>query len=226
MGAFLLRFFLTDHDRYFPEALRAGLGGSGYALCDTSRPGQGRPGPQDTLLICGGSDLGVAVTAARQDGFRGVLITLHAQRDPELTGCLLDLGADDDLVLPVTVAELVLRAGSVLRAHGRAGADPVPGPYGISLFTDDRAPEIDGAPLPLSGPEGRILTLLLRQMGRPVLRETLFAVLNPEVDAASLSRAVDVHVCHLRRKLKREIGGRAPRIETIRGVGYRIQPPA
>jgi two-component system, OmpR family, response regulator len=225
MGAFVLRFFLVDMDGSFPETLRAGMRGSGYPLSDWPGTGPDHPGPRDGLVICGGGGLEGRVTRAREDGFCGVLITLRARRDPELTARLLHLGADDDLVLPVTATELGLRAQSILRAHGRAGADPVAAPYGIRIFSDDRVPEFDGAPLPLSGPQGRILTQLLRQMGRPVLRETLLAVLNAEFDAPALSRAVDVHICHIRGKLKRAIGAHAPRIETIRGIGYRIPPP-
>jgi two-component system, OmpR family, flagellar system response regulator FtcR len=221
-------FEMWDPDHVLPEGLEEGLRAAGHRA-RTGESGPDLPAAPGTVLLLGeGAELEERVTRARCAGGEAVLITLRTARDSARSARLIRLGADDDLVLPVPVAELVARVEAVRRVHGRGvettgGASRV---FGVTVFADGRPPEIDGSPLPLSAQEGRVLTHLLRSSGRPVPREALHAALFSLTDKAPSGRVVDVHVCNLRRKLRAALGTNAPRITTARGLGYVAGPPA
>ena len=221
-------FELWDPDHALPADLAARLRAAGHRS-RAGAEGPDLPVPLGTTLLLGeGPGLEARVSQARDAGGEAVLITLRTLRDSARSARLIRLGADDDLVLPVPVAELIARVEAVRRVHGR-GVDAPGGAvrvFGVTVFPDGRAPEVDGSPLPLSTQEGRVLTHLLRCGGRPVPRETLHAALFALTDKTPSGRVVDVHVCNLRRKLRAALGARAPRISTARGLGYIASAPA
>lgn len=180
--------------------------------------------PETVLLLGDGPDLEDRVGRARGLIGEAVLITLRRGRDSARTARLIGLGADDDLSLPVQVSELIARVGAVRRAHGR-GFEGVQTFCGVTVFSDGRPPEVDGTPLQLSAQEGRLLSHLLRTPGRPVSRETLHRALYAMSDLSPAERVIDVHVCNLRRKLRRSLGDRSPLISTARGLGYVVSDP-
>ena len=79
---------------------------------------------------------------------------------------------------------------------------------------------LDGEPVDLSPTEYRLLETLLRNTGRVLTRQSLLARVWGYDDEPE-SNAVDLYVHYLRRKL-----GDAVQITTVRGVGYRLDPPA
>ncbi len=134
----------------------------------------------------------------------------------------LDAGADDYLVKPFAFEELAAR----LRALGRRRPSPVAGGSVLAcgpIALDEAAHRltVDGRPVELSGREYALLECLLRHPGQALTRDQLLDHAWP-YDVEVLPSSVDAYVYFLRRKL----GPRAARrIETVRGVGYRLTPP-
>jgi len=94
---------------------------------------------------------------------------------------------------------------------------------GMSLDTKARRLQMNGALYPLRPLACRILAFLMRRPGKVVSRDELFSRVWRTDDGDS-TRALDVHIAYLRRKL--EADPRDPKlIVTERGVGYRLQPP-
>jgi len=128
----------------------------------------------------------------------------------------LDTGADDYLVKPFAMPELVARTKALLRRPG--GALGLTLEAGNIVFdTVGRDVRVAGRGLQLPRRECAILEHLMRRLGRvvpkPVLEEKLYGI-----DDELESNAIPVHVHHLRRKLL-ETGATAE-IHTVRGIGY------
>ena len=122
----------------------------------------------------------------------------------------LDLGADDYLVKPFGVMELVSRVRAVLRrCRPREAAGPVLAWAGLSLDPEARAVTADGAPVTLTYKE---FELLRRFFTRDQLLSDVWGI-----DYAGETRTVDVHIRTLRQKL----GPYGGCIQTVRQVGYR-----
>jgi len=129
----------------------------------------------------------------------------------------LNAGADDYLVKPFDLDELLARCSALIRrAQGRA--EPVIA-WGDLLYEPaSGSVTLHGEPVMLSGRERAVLNTLMSNIGRAVskrqIEERIYDWLSGEIE----SNTVEVHVSSLRRKLGREL------ITTIRGVGYMIPP--
>jgi two-component system OmpR family response regulator len=137
----------------------------------------------------------------------------------------LELGADDYIVKPFSLRELLARVRAVLRRQemGRAAraSDPERGGYRFSGWVLDRRGrklvDPDAAPVSLSKGEYALLLAFLAAPQRPLTREHLLQATRVHEDI--FDRSIDVQVLRLRRKL--EVDPSAPRvIQTERGVGY------
>jgi two-component system, OmpR family, response regulator len=132
----------------------------------------------------------------------------------------LDAGADDYLVKPFAFAELAARLRALGRRAARIpqadGAKLVNGP--IELDEGRRAVTVDGRDVSLSPREFALLECFLRHPGQVMTRDQLLDQAWPFGVAVTLN-AVDAYVHYLREKL----GAAAVRIETVRGVGYRMK---
>ena len=132
------------------------------------------------------------------------------------------LGADDYVVKPFSLPELLARVGAMLRrTTGRGGLAPLRWSFG-AVTVDAGTHEVhrDGQPVALRPREFDLLVALLRREGRVATRsELLDEVWRYEPDV--VSRTVDVHVVELRRKLEPD-PARPRHLLTVRKTGYRL----
>jgi two-component system response regulator CpxR len=146
-----------------------------------------------------------------------MLFTAKGAHKDRIAG--LETGADDYIVKPIQPDELLARVWAVLRRTGRKRLGE--GPVSVSdVVLNPRTREVQKAKLPIvvTSFEFDILDVLMRAAGRVVSRDELSTVLYHR-EARPLERTIDVHLSHLRRKLKT---GDQTFIRTIRGIGYQF----
>ena len=133
----------------------------------------------------------------------------------------LDLGADDYLVKPFGVMEMVSRVKAVLRRCKPREAVHILTDGGLSLDLDQRTVTADGQRVQLTYKEFELLRLFLSHPGMAFSREQLFTqVWN--MTYMDDSRTLDMHIRTLRQKL----GDYGKQVETVRNVGYRWEQKA
>ena len=133
----------------------------------------------------------------------------------------LDLGADDYLVKPFGVMEMVSRVKAVLRRCKPKEAVHILTDGGLSLDLDQRTVTADGQRVQLTYKEFELLRLFLSHPGMAFSREQLFTqVWN--MTYMDDSRTLDMHIRTLRQKL----GDYGKQVETVRNVGYRWEQKA
>ncbi len=129
----------------------------------------------------------------------------------------LDLGADDYLVKPFGMMEMVSRIKAVLRRCGGNFNQPSLKVDGVVLNQEERTVMIDCERVHLTYKEFEVLRYFLSHPGITFSRDQLFTEVWGE-DYVGESRTVDMHIRTLRQKL----GPYGERIETVRNVGYRM----
>ncbi|MFJ3040507.1 MULTISPECIES: response regulator transcription factor [Streptomyces] len=151
------------------------------------------------------SDLSVLVLTARGDE-RSVVRGLR-------------LGADDYLVKPVRLTELLARIEAVTRRTAAARTPPTARTVrvgDVEIALDARQVRVDGAEVELTTKEFEVLAALARRAGTAVSREQVLDEVWGDAYHA-VSRSLDVHLTQLRAKL-----GRPELLTTIRGFGFRL----
>jgi len=130
----------------------------------------------------------------------------------------LDLGADDYLVKPFGIMEMVSRIKAVLRRCRPRRSGDILTLEGLVLNRQEHTVTVDGQRIMLTHKEYELLRLFLEQPGAAFSREQLLQrVWN--TDYLGETRTVDMHIRTLRQKL----GAYGSRIETVRNVGYRLE---
>jgi DNA-binding response OmpR family regulator len=147
-----------------------------------------------------------------------LMLTARGEIQDRVKG--LDLGADDYLHKPFSMAELLARIRALLRrSHDQASSQLRIG--GICLDINTRAVTLGGQPVNLTPKEFSLLEFLLYNRNRAVSRFNMAEhVWGDAFDPFTMSNNIDVHIKNLRRKLDDQAG---KIIITVRGVGYMVK---
>lgn len=147
-----------------------------------------------------------------------IMITARSSEIDKVRG--LNMGADDYMVKPIGMLEMVARVRCVLRRTGKRSENMYIRVGSIKINTNARTVMVGKNRIPLTCKEYDILKLLAGRPGMVFSREQILANVW-ETDYFGGSRTVDVHVGALRGKL----GECSSYIETVRSIGYRLEVP-
>ena len=153
------------------------------------------------------------------DAFRNIPVIMATAKGMEYDKIQsLDLGADDYLVKPFGIMEMVSRIKAILRRYRVDEPQELLKRDGVVMNLEQRIVTVDGQRVTRSYKEFELLHLFLSQPGLVFTREQLLAsVWNAEY--LGETRTVDMHIRTLRKKL----GEYGNLIETVRNVGYRLE---
>ena len=143
-----------------------------------------------------------------------IMATAKGQEYDRIRG--LDLGADDYIVKPFSVMEMVSRVKAVLRRSQPQQVSKLLKAGGLVVNLDEHTVTVDGDRVQLTYKEFELLRMFLSHPGMVYTREQLFAQVW-KLDYMGDSRTLDSHIRTLRQKLD----GYGKMIETVRNVGYR-----
>ncbi|MBP5990108.1 MAG: response regulator transcription factor [Piscinibacter sp.] len=217
------RLLLIDDDEALGPPLRAYLARSGFELVHATRPSAGL-----ALLRQGGFDAAILdVMLPEMDGFElcrtirkesGLPIVMLTARGDVMDRVVgLELGADDYLPKPFEPRELLARLQTVLRRVAPAAAAPgrVWRFDGIEIDLDRRSVRRQGEAIDLTGTEFELLVLLAGTPAKVFSRDDILERLRGHAAEDIHTRAVDILVSRLRRKLEP-----LNCIKTLRNAGY------
>jgi len=217
-----VRILVVEDDALVADAIRRGLGEAGYAVDhvdSAERAGTALGAESFDLAVVDiglpGAD-GLALLQRMRRGGSAVPVLILTARDALADRVsALDLGADDYLVKPFALPELVARSRALIRrSRSAASAELVIGALRLDLAA--RRAEVDGTAVSLTRREWAVLECLALNIGRVVAKDRLLqAIANWDEDIGA--NAIEVYVSRLRTKL----GSAAP-IRTVRGLGYRL----
>jgi len=224
-----VRVLVVEDEEKISQFLRKGLSEKGYSVETVSDADAAleriESGPYDLLildLLLPGSRDGLEL--CREIRARGVpskILMLTARDTTEDVVRGLDAGADDYLTKPFKFDELLARVRALVRRGGAGRTELLR--YGpVELDRLKHKARVDGKGLDLTPKEFHLLQHFLLHPEEVVRRtELLEKVWDMHFDPES--NVVDVHVGNLRRKLRQATGYEL--IETVRGVGFRLQTP-
>jgi two-component system response regulator PrrA len=217
---------VVDDDEDIRVSLDRGLRLSGFDV-RTASDGEaalqavGARIPDCIVLDVGlpGRDGVAVVEALRRDGVTVPVLMLSARTSVEDRVTGLAAGADDYLVKPFALAELVARLRALLRRVPAGGPSTIDvGP--LTVDPARRRAAVDGEPVELTRREFDLLETLARNSGIVLSRERLLELVWG-YDFAVDTNVVDVFVSQLRRKL--EAGGSPRLVHTVRGIGFSLE---
>lgn len=223
-----MKVLLVDDDDELTSMLAEYLHGEGF---DVASVGTAAAGTQAAItgtfdavildvMLPGGNGIDALRAIRGRSEIPVIMLTAKGSDTERVIG--LELGADDYVTKPYFAPELVARLRAVLRRPARRS-----GPAGmlslgaLALEAGSRTITWDAQPLDLTATEFNLIEALLRAQDSVSTKDDLTLRLLGR-RRQSYDRSIDVHVSNLRQKLDQSTGG-AIRIETVRGVGWRIQ---
>ena len=171
------------------------------------------------VMLPGEDGVAILKRLRADERYRDIPVIMATARSTEFDKVQsLDLGADDYITKPFGMMEMVSRVKAVLRRSQPKQTVALLKLDGLTLDESQHTVTIDGQRITLTYKEYELLRLFLSHPGMAFSREQLLQTVW-NTDYAVETRTVDMHIRTLRQKL----GAWGQRIETVRGVGYRME---
>ncbi|MEM9011408.1 MAG: response regulator transcription factor [Pseudomonadota bacterium] len=223
-----MRTLLVEDHPSLAEAIAGGLGRAGFAVDVAGTVAEASEAvglAQYDLAILDlglpdGNGLDLLQEWQALGRFPTIIMTARGALGDRIAG--LDSGADDYIVKPVEIPELVARCRAILRRPGNRESVTLTAGC-LSLDTSNREVRCNGRPLPLGRREMSVLEALVRRQNGVVPRSALVEALYDR-DMEVTPNAVDAAVSRLRRAL--DEAGADVSLKTIRGVGWMLSARA
>ena len=228
----MAKVLIVEDDAVIAEGMARHLAASGFDPIISAKGDQGlarlrfeRPDVVVLDLMLPGRDGWSVIEAARADGIATPIVVVSARGTEHDRVHALEIGADDYLVKPFSMNELVARVRAASRRASRRDDTPRGEPIEIEELRIDPYEVqafVDGESAELTPTEFRLLYQLALERGRVVTRDELLQKLWGRRESHR-DRTVDVFV----RRLREKVDSRASRhtfIQTRYGVGYRLEP--
>ena len=221
----MAKVLLIDDDKKHSELLKTYLKQFGIALECAGDADEGfrklaRIDPDLLLLdvmLPGKDGFDICREVRKKSQIPIIMLTARGDVMDRVSG--LEIGADDYIGKPFEPRELVARIQSILRRSTATDArDPVMRFEGMEIDRDAKFVDVDGVRVELTSMEFELLTILAARAGKKVSRDEILNELRG-IDAAILTRSVDIMVSRLRQKIGDS--AKPPRfIQTVWGTGY------
>lgn len=222
-----MRVLIVEDEHKIARALKKALeqetyavdvaydGDEGHAMATTE--------PYDIAIIDrmlpGGYDGLAIVKAMREAKVHTPVLFLSALGSITERTIGLDAGADDYLVKPFALEELLARVRALLRRPTEQQATILTA-HDLTLNTVTYSVERAGQPIQLTSKEFALLEYMLRNPGRPLSKEVIISHVW-DYDADILPNTVEVYIKYLRNKIDAPF--KKPLIHTVRGFGYKLE---
>jgi two-component system response regulator MprA len=225
-----MHLLVVDDDPAVREALELVLGLDGFEVTTAADGREGMrtlwTGHPDALILdvlMPGLDGLEVCRRIRAAGDRTPVLMLTARTEVTERVAGLEAGADDYLVKPFAREELIARLRALLRRTGWEGRDERLRFEDLELEPSAHEARRNGRELELTRTEFLLLELLMSHPRQVLTRATIFDRVWG-YDFGPSSNSLEVYIGYLRRKT--EAGGEPRLVQTVRGVGYVLRPPA
>lgn len=218
-----MKILIVEDEDAIAVPLIEGLAREGYEVTRVATGAAALEAPQPDVILLDlrlpdmdGYD--VCRTIRARSDVPIIMVTARGEESDRVIG--LELGADDYVVKPFGVRELIARIRAVTRRAGSTRHDDDAEPLrtgGLEVDIRARRVIVDGTEIGLTVKEFDLLAVLAADAGAVVTRKQLLEQVW-ETSWYGSTKTIDVHVASLRRKL-----GEGATVETVRGVGFRLR---
>ncbi len=218
-----MKILIVEDEDAIAVPLIEGLAREGYEVTRVATGAAALEAPQPDVILLDlrlpdmdGYD--VCRTIRARSDVPIIMVTARGEESDRVIG--LELGADDYVVKPFGVRELIARIRAVTRRAGSTRHDDDAEPLrtgGLEVDIRARRVIVDGTEIALTVKEFDLLAVLAADAGAVVTRKQLLEQVW-ETSWYGSTKTIDVHVASLRRKL-----GDGATVETVRGVGFRLR---
>ncbi len=161
------------------------------------------------------------IRSLRAAGCLNPVLVMRESRNSQETAEALDVGADDDIVLPVNGIEVRSRISSITRRTFGHMSDSITIDE-VTAYFDGRDPNISGTRVKLTPREYAIFQYLVVNSPKVVSRIAIYDAVYSLADSQPFDKVIDVYICKIRKKISQATQSSYHYIETVFGRGYKF----